>query len=258
LLLIHSFINFDATKIDFISQYAKRFANLFLKMQIMTKKERLEAIITHYSNGKPSVFAKHLGVAPSTISSWLSRDTLDYDLIFAKCENISSDWLLTGKGEMIKSNPNIQILNEPKAVEKTLDEQEVLLYDVTAAANLRTLFDNKRQNILGKISIPNMPKCDGAVYVNGDSMYPLLKSGDIVVYKETRDFSDVIYGEMYLVSFDLGGDDYLAVKYVNRSEKEGYIKLVSYNTHHEPKDIRIDKIRALALVKLSIRKNTMI
>ena len=79
----------------------------------MTKKERLEAIIAYYSNGKPSVFAKHLGVAPSTISSWLSRDTLDYDLIFAKCENISSDWLLTGKGEMIKVNSNIQILNEP-------------------------------------------------------------------------------------------------------------------------------------------------
>ena len=160
----------------------------------MTKKERLEAIIDYYSDGKPSVFAKYIGVAPSTISSWLSRDTLDYDLIFAKCENISSDWLLTGKGEMIKSNPNIQILNEPKTKEKKLTEQEVLLYDVSAAANLKTLFDNKRQNILGKISIPDMPRCDGAVYVTGDSMYPLLKSGDIIVYKELHDFQEVIYG----------------------------------------------------------------
>lgn len=67
----------------------------------MNKKERLEAIIRHYSDGKPSVFAKLIGVAPSTISSWLSRDTLDYDLLFAKCENISSEWLLTGRGEML-------------------------------------------------------------------------------------------------------------------------------------------------------------
>ena len=67
----------------------------------MNKKESLEAIIKHYSDGKPSVFAKLIGVAPSTISSWLSRDTLDYDLLFAKCENISSEWLLTGRGEMI-------------------------------------------------------------------------------------------------------------------------------------------------------------
>ena len=56
----------------------------------MTKKERLEAIIAHYSDGKPSVFAKMIGVAPSTISSWLSRDTIDYDLLFAKCEKLSS------------------------------------------------------------------------------------------------------------------------------------------------------------------------
>lgn len=67
----------------------------------MNKKERLEAIIRHYSDGKPSVFAKLIGVAPSTISSWLSRDTLDYDLLFAKCEDISSEWLLTGRGEML-------------------------------------------------------------------------------------------------------------------------------------------------------------
>lgn len=76
--------------------------NNFAKYKkVMNKKERLEAIIKHYSDGKPSVFAKLIGVAPSTISSWLSRDTLDYDLLFAKCENISSEWLLTGRGEMI-------------------------------------------------------------------------------------------------------------------------------------------------------------
>lgn len=75
--------------------------NNFAIYETMNKKERLEAIIKHYSDGKPSVFAKLIGVAPSTISSWLSRDTLDYDLLFAKCENISSEWLLTGRGEMI-------------------------------------------------------------------------------------------------------------------------------------------------------------
>lgn len=66
----------------------------------MNKKERLNAIINHYCSGKPSIFAKFLGVAPSTISSWLSRDTLDYDLIFAKCEMLSPEWLLTGEGNM--------------------------------------------------------------------------------------------------------------------------------------------------------------
>ena len=68
----------------------------------MTKKERLEAIIAHYSDGKPSVFAKTIGVAPSTISSWLKRNTFDHELLFAKCKNISAEWLITGEGDMLK------------------------------------------------------------------------------------------------------------------------------------------------------------
>lgn len=94
--------------------------------------------------------------------------------------------------------------------------------------NLKTLFTNKQQFALGKILIPNISACDGAVYINGDSKYPILKSGDIIGYKEISSFMNVIYGEIYLVSFMIDGDEYLAVKYANRSEKEGHIKLVSY------------------------------
>ena len=39
-----------------------------------------------------------LGIKPTTLSSWRTRDTLDYDLIFTKCVDISIDWLVTGKG----------------------------------------------------------------------------------------------------------------------------------------------------------------
>lgn len=156
------------------------------------------------------------------------------------------------------SSPEIQILHHPKSIEKNVHQQAIKLYDVAAAANLKTLFANKDQNILGEILIPDIPKCDGAVYVNGDSMYPLLKSGDIIAYKEIYNFDCVIYGEMYLVSFDMDGDDFLAVKYINRSEKDNYVKLVSYNTHHDPMDIPVKSINALGLVKFSIRKNTMI
>ena len=80
--------------------------------------------------------------------------------------------------------------------------------------------------MVGKIQIPSIPLCDGAVYISGDSMYPILKSGDIVGFKEINSFSNLIYGEMYLVSFTIEGDEYLAVKYVNRSKREGCLKLV--------------------------------
>ena len=89
-------------------------------------------------------------------------------------------------------------------------------------------------------------------------MYPLLKSGDIVGYKEIHSFSNIIFGEMYLVAFDLDGDEYLTVKYVNQSEQPESIRLVSYNPHHAPQDIPLRTINAMAIVKFSIRRNMMV
>ena len=88
-------------------------------------------------------------------------------------------------------------------------------------------------------------------------MYPLLKSGDIVIFKEVGDTNYMSYGEMYLVDYCLNNDDYLVIKYVQRSEIEGHIKLVSYNTHHEPLDIPTASIRAIAIIKASVRLNTL-
>lgn len=67
----------------------------------MSKRERLEALIDHYSNGNKSDFARMLGIKPQTINSWLSRDSYDIDLIYSICENLSADWLLTGEGKML-------------------------------------------------------------------------------------------------------------------------------------------------------------
>ncbi len=177
----------------------------------------------------------------------------------SKYENVDANYILTGRGTPLRENIEATQVYHPKYTEKLESDGAITLYDVEAAANLKTLFDNKDQNILGQISIPNIPKCDGAVYVKGDSMYPLLKSGDIVAYKVIPvDMRHIFFGEMYLVSIDMDGDEYLTVKYVNHSDKgEDWIKLVSYNQYHQPKDFPLSSVRAMALVKLSIRMNTM-
>ncbi|WP_417942149.1 S24 family peptidase [Flavobacterium sp. RS13.1] len=175
--------------------------------------------------------------------------------------DINSEWLLTGNGEMLKeNNTDIIIMNSDR---KTMDSlhatQEIPLYDLEAVAGLRELFNSgKPQRILDTIKIPNLPKCDGAISVTGDSMYPLLKSGDIILYKETE-FENIFFGEMYLLSVKLNDwEEYITVKYVQKSENgHDFVKLVSQNSHHQPKDIHISKISALALIKASIRINTM-
>lgn len=63
---------------------------------------------------------------------------------------------------------------------------------------------------------------------------------------------------MYLLSIDLDGEEYIVVKYIQKSDRgEGYVKLVSQNPHHADKEIEISRIRAIALVKASIRMNSI-
>ncbi|WP_286971064.1 S24 family peptidase [Flavobacterium sp. UBA4854] len=175
--------------------------------------------------------------------------------------DLNSEWLLTGNGPMIKEeNTSVMVMNsDRKTVDSLHANQEIPLYDLEAVAGLRELFSSgEPQRILDTIKIPNLPKCDGAISVTGDSMYPLLKSGDIILYKETE-FENIFFGEMYLLSVKLNDwEEYITVKYVQKSDQgQEYVKLVSQNSHHQPKDIHVSKISALALIKASIRINTM-
>ena len=75
-------------------------------------------------------------------------------------------------------------------------------------------------------------------------MYPLLKSGDIVLYKQLRDINDIFWGDMYLLSIDIDGEEYVTVKYIQKSDRAGYVKLVSQNQHHADKDLAHPRHRA--------------
>lgn len=90
----------------------------------MRKSEQLERIIEHYAGGNKSKMARLLGVSPQAISTWITRDAYDIELIYAKCENINPEWLLTGKGPMLKSDNTSYTLpdnNMPMVAENPSD-----------------------------------------------------------------------------------------------------------------------------------------
>ncbi|MDE7069957.1 MAG: XRE family transcriptional regulator [Alistipes sp.] len=170
--------------------------------------------------------------------------------------NVNPDWLDEGSGEMFNAKPDFTAYLH--RTDNSLPLQSVPLYSVEGTAGLVPLFsDTAQMRPVNFIHIPNLPKCDGAIYIVGDSMYPLLKSGDIVLYKQLKDIADIFWGDMYLLSIDLDGEEYITVKYIQKSEREGHVKLVSQNPHHADKEVAIDRIRALALVKASIRMNSI-
>ena len=203
--------------------------------------------------------AQHLGIGKAALSmietgragvSARNRNILVQEL------NVNPEWLDGGKGQMFNAEPDLTAYRH--RTDNSPPLQSVPLYSIEGTAGLVPLFtDSARMKPLNYIHIPNLPKCDGAIYVAGDSMYPLLKSGDIVLYKQLGSIDDIFWGDMYLLSLDLDGEEYITVKYIQKAERDDYVKLVSQNPHHADKEIAKSRIRALALVKASIRMNSI-
>ena len=171
--------------------------------------------------------------------------------------NLNPQWIESGEGEIFNS-PLETFVPFIRRTDRTLPMQSVPLYNIEGTAGLVPLFTGHTPvRPVDYIHIPNLPKCDGAIYIVGDSMYPLLKSGDIVLYKKMNSIDDIFWGDMYLLSIDIDGEEYITVKYIQKSEHNGCIKLVSQNPHHADKDVSIDRIKALAFIKASIRMNSM-
>lgn len=180
------------------------------------------------------------------------------DHILKVYPEINAVWLLSGDGDMI----NLDVLEEKKATYKKIDKEEnapIPLYDIQTTEGIIDLFgNNENQKEVDYIRIPKISECDGAIYVTGDSMYPLLKSGDIVVYKKIFNLeSNIIWGEMYLVYVNNDGNESFFTRFLKQSERESYVQFVAQNPHHQTIEFPISSIKALALVKGSIRVNSL-
>lgn len=92
----------------------------------MDKTLIINKIKEYYNFKSDSEFARHLEISSQVLSNWKSRNTFDPALIYTKCLDINAEWLLTGKGEMLKSTyKSVDMVNEVQAMyakeEKTIE-----------------------------------------------------------------------------------------------------------------------------------------
>lgn len=226
--------------------------------------DRIQTLINEFADGNRTQFALGAELGESRIRSYIngSQPTAEAIGKIAKHYGISCDWIVTGEGEMVKSvipkeHTYITHINQSKVSEKVEEVQYVPYYSFEATAGIFEQYDISEYEI-GRIVVPRMPSCDGAISVTGDSMYPLIKSGDIVAFKLLNDISHIHYGDMYLVCLNEDGDTYIAIKWVKKHESDPQkAVLVSENPHHAPREVYLKDIHKIALIKFTIRYNNM-
>lgn len=171
-----------------------------------------------------------------------------FDRISTSCPELNIDWLLTGKGEMINTDiPVLPALQEQSAGNIRYWE------DVSATGGCMEFLENPDEHEVKMISVPRFADCTDAVNIYGDSMYPVYKSGEIILIKLWRE-SFIDYGCCYLIVTKNGNR---MVKYLRRSEHSDKVLCVSENKQFDPFEIDRSDILRLFLVRGSIKADTI-
>ena len=184
-----------------------------------------------------------MGVAPSTISTWLARDTFDYDLLFAKCEELNAEWLLTGKGEMLKAD-------EEQIAIAISQNQGIPLLPIDAWAGMFRGEQSVSIAECERFIVPAFKNADFLIPVRGDSMTPKYFSGDMVACK-ILPLSDIFFqwGKVYVLDTNQGA----LIKKVEEGSTTKTITLISENPAYKPFEIPRESIYNIAIVLGLIR-----
>lgn len=196
---------------------------------------------------KPTRFEKDFGFSNGYFGTQKRRNAnLGEDIlnkIIDNCLQINPIWLLTGQGEMLKSE---------KPVPLECEEGGIPLVDVNIAAGFGSAdFSIDKSNIIARYKIPDFEKkADLMTYVRGDSMTPSYKSGDIIICKTLTDKSFIQWNEIHIISTQEQG---LLLKRIRQSENQECLTCISDNKDYPPFDVPKDQIMGIALVLGSIR-----
>lgn len=171
------------------------------------------------------------GKGALTKSSSISTDKLEEFLLLFN--DLSSEWLLRGKGEMIKSKANISspLVTRPR-----------IPYTAAAGAITNAL-DGIKENECEQIPVvPSFPDYDFTIIIKGDSMEPKYEGGDEVACKRVDHTSFIQWGKVHVLDTAQG----IVIKRIY--EDGDKIKCVSYNPEYPPFSIDKSEIYSINLV----------
>lgn len=150
--------------------------------------------------------------------------------LFSKFPEINPEWLLTGVGSMVRAR------------NKTLGVP--LVGNVVAWAGNGGGSD-KDEYVSGYIDAPAYRNCDVAISVEGASMEPVLKSGDIVLVSLTTSFVDLLWGKIHLVVTS----ESCQVKYLFPGNCPDCLRMVSANPVFQEQVVKHQDVLKIYQVK---------
>ncbi len=211
---------------------------------ILDKPLVLDRIKEYYKLKGNAELARFLGVAPNTITNWYGRKTFDIDVIYTKCVDIDMNWLLTGEGNMLRTESEKE---ENISVAHPSDSpmEGIPLIPISAMAGAFTSEQTVLEYECERFVVPTFKGAEFLISVKGSSMYPKYNSGDIVACKRLP-MDDIFFqwNKVYVLDTDQGP----LIKRVKPGSDKEHVLIVSDNEHYEPFELPLNRIYHVALV----------
>lgn len=216
-------------------------SNILSRIKKFSEKENIPIGSIERSIGaSKGVLSRAIAGGTDIQSKWIEKMVENYP-------SISITWLLTGKGEMLYDD-NIQI---PVAHKSPDNNSGVPLIPISAMAGAFTGDIQVLDYECDMYVIPCFAgKADFLIRVEGDSMIPTYRSGDIVACKRL-DLTDLFFqwNKVYVLDTKQGA----LIKRIKPGSNENRILIISDNKDFDPFELPLNYIYNVALVIGQIR-----
>lgn len=214
--------------------------------------DRISTIVEKFGNGKNTVFASLIGVSEANVRNYKNGVMPKADFLekIARSFDININWLLTGEGNMLRSESE----KEEKLPSVNQTYEGAPYFNVDFIGGFDVIVNDQTRNPDFYINYPPYNQ-EGVVWCNltGHSMEPEISNGDIIALREvTTPIQYLPAGEIY----GIVTEEYRTVKRIRLSQKEGFVRLIPSNKSEEfcEQEIPISMILKVYAVLGSIRK----
>lgn len=182
-------------------------------------------------------FAKSIGVSPGNVSDWLKIDNKNpgVDALIRICEvhHVNLNWLLTGSGKMFETPNHLMSAIEDQAQTivdlKRSESVRIPVVGCIAAGPPLEIFDvDPLDYITLDKTLIRYPNEYVAFQVEGDSMYPEIRNGDVVLIHRKYDYG---YLHETIVAVQINGENTLKTIHVDDLHRQSILYPINSRKH---------------------------
>lgn len=207
--------------------------------KILTIKDKILTFLQEKGIKKADFF-EEMGIQPSNFKGKNMQSQPGGDMlvkILSIYPDLSADWLLRDKGEMLvpefeptkENGENFMDPSEISSPEPRISMevgQGIPYYDVDFIGGFSEIFNSQTTVPACNIIVPGFEKATAWCNVTGHSMEPRINHGDIIALRQCT-VQDIQYGEIYAVVLDT----IRTIKILRRGSTPDVLRYVPVNTN---------------------------